>query len=131
MVDICNGKLRLNTVNSHRLKLKVCHCTRGILSQSLVDFKTDFTANRHIAGKQMIFDNFLSYCVSHSVETSDLFKILTIFILLYNALFVNVLTVFSDKNLRQYHIKYTAHLAQIRFLHVILKLLAYARIKSL
>ena len=98
MVDICDGKLRLNTVDSHCLELKVSHCTRGILSQSLVNSETDFTANRHVAGKQVIFDNFLSYCVSHSVKTSDLFKFLTNFILLYNALFVNVLTIISDKS---------------------------------
>ena len=66
VIYISNGKLRSDTVNSHCLKLKVRHCTGCVLCKRLINSQTDFTAHRHIAGKQMIFNDFLSYSVSHS-----------------------------------------------------------------
>ena len=48
MIYVCNGKLRLYSWNADSLKLKVCHRSRSVLSESLVYSECYLLANLHL-----------------------------------------------------------------------------------
>ena len=59
VVDIGNGKLRLNFFYLHCLKLKIHHCTGRILCQRLINFYRNFAAGCQRSGNQVIFQYFV------------------------------------------------------------------------
>ena len=49
VVDVGNAFFGFDSGNTDSLKFKISHGTCSVLSESLVDFKTDFGANGHFA----------------------------------------------------------------------------------
>ena len=65
VVDVSNGAFGLYSVHAHCLKFEVCHCSRGVLGQGLVDFNAYLPALFKFAVCEMCFKNFLCKCESH------------------------------------------------------------------
>ena len=40
MIYICNGELGFDSLRAHSFKLEICHCSRRVLRQRLVYFKS-------------------------------------------------------------------------------------------
>lgn len=67
VVDVSDGKLCLNLVDVHGFQLQVNHRAGGILRQRLIDFNRDFLPRRQIAFHQVVFQNLICKCFSHSI----------------------------------------------------------------
>ena len=65
VVDVSNRTLCLYTGNTHCLEFEICHCTRCVLSQGLVDSESDGSSFYHFTFNKVIFYNFLYYGISH------------------------------------------------------------------
>ena len=64
MVDVCDGEFRLYSVYSHRLKFKVCHGTRGILGEGLVNADSNLVSGDHFTADKVFLNDFLTQCLS-------------------------------------------------------------------
>ena len=62
VVDIADGKLRLDLIDAHRLKLQVCHRARRILRQRLVDAYADRRSLFHLARHEMLVQDLFRQC---------------------------------------------------------------------
>ncbi len=58
VIDVCNRALRFNAVYAHCLKLQICHGSRCVLREGLVDTKSYFRALCHLAVNDMRLDDF-------------------------------------------------------------------------
>ena len=62
VVDIADGKLRLDLIDAHRLKLQVRHRARRILRQRLVDAYADRRSLFHLARHEMLVQDLFRQC---------------------------------------------------------------------
>ena len=65
VVDIGDGKLRLDARDADGLKLQIGHRAGGVLRECLVDAQPDFAAGPHLPLNKVGGDDFLSKCLSH------------------------------------------------------------------
>lgn len=65
VVNVCDRKLGLYSLDSHSLEFKVCHGACGVLSESLIDPQTDLAANGHVAAEQVAFYKLLCNSAAH------------------------------------------------------------------
>ena len=65
VIHVLGRKLGLDPAKPHSFELQHHHGSSGVLSESLVNFKTDFLTRLHSALNQMTLDQFLRYIFSH------------------------------------------------------------------
>ena len=69
VINVSNAFFCFYSRNAHSLIFDISHSACCILSKSLVDFKTDITANGHFSADKMILDDFLRNRVAHNITS--------------------------------------------------------------